>query len=313
MMNIGGGDPVGESDERIQDALAAHLEYLEMGGREPDTSHLTDSERAELADLIGALEMTEGVSFGLGRRESRPPATENEEIADTERQRLAELVLGDLRESLPADIRVDSEPVRAVTHVGGLDVLDGWLVGTFGGRIRVWLLAVASAEVLEANSDSLSDLNRLFGSLPDTSAVALVATDLSCLVVRPEDCAPQIHIPSGSLVGRRYKQPIRPVGEAVFAFLNELIPYWDPIPAFDPEAALTIDVATVGDEFVNAAIERQRGIGQRARKGNPKKDVLLDLGKKEAAALAKLANGLLDGSVAAEDVEQRIERLAQDR
>jgi hypothetical protein len=186
-------------------------------------------------------------------------------------------------------------------------------VGTFGGRIRVWLLAVDAAQDLESKDESLADLSRVFGSLPDTSAVALVARDLSCLIVRPEDCAPQIRIPSGSLVGRRYKQPIQPVDDAVLAFLNELIPYWDPIPAFDPDTALTVDVGALGEEFVTAAIERQRGVGQRARKGNPKKDVLLALGKKEVSALTKLARGLLDGSVSSKEVEEQIERLAKNQ
>jgi hypothetical protein len=298
---------MGEPNDRIQDALAAYLEYLEMGGPKPDTSHLTRSEQEELDDLIGALEMTEGIAFGLGRREE--PALSSAPTA----QGHGDVLLARLRDAMPADIRIDPEPAAAVSRVGGVEVLDGWIVGTFGGRIRVLLLAVEAAQELESNSDCLTDLNRVFGAFPDTTAVALVAKDLSCLIVRPEDCAPQIHIPSGSLISRRYKQPIQPVDEAVPAFLNELIPYWDPIPAFDRDAQLTIDVPAVSQELVSTAIERQRGIGERARKGNPKKDALLALGRKEISALTRLANGLFDGSLNPEEIEPRIERLAKDR
>jgi hypothetical protein len=296
-----------ETDDRIKDALAAYLDYLEIGGPRPDTSHLTPSEQQELEDLIGALEMTEGVSFGLGREPSPPSPPSATERPESKR------LATKLREALPADIRIDSEPIGIVTQVGGVEIVDTWIVGTFGGRVRVWLLAVDAAQELESNNDCLVDLSRVFGVFPDTTAVALVAKDLSCLIVQPEDCAPNIHIPSGSLFSRRYKQPIRPVGEAVLAFLNELIPYWDPVPAFEPDAGLTIDVSEVSREFVKAAIESQRGIGERARKGNPKKDALLALGKKEISALTRLTDGLFDGSINPEEIEPQIESLAKNR
>jgi hypothetical protein len=296
-----------DSDERVKDALAAYLDHLELGGPKPDTSHLSDTEVEELQQLIGALDMTEGVAFGLGREApTAPPAPPS-----VERPEISKLVVATLREALPADVRMDSDPTRIVSGIGGFGILDAWIVGSFGGRVRVWLLETESAHELESNDDCLIDLGRVFGMFSDTAAVALVAKDLTCLIVQPEDCAPKIHIPSGSLVSRRYKQPIRPVGEAVFEFLNELIPYWDPVPAFDRDAGLTIDVPAVGQEFATTAIDEQRGIGERARKGNPKKDALLALGKKEISALSKLTNGLFDGSVDPEEIEQRIERLAR--
>jgi hypothetical protein len=298
-----------EANERISEALAAHLDYLELGGPKPDTSHLTPSELEQLDDLIGALEMTEGVAFGLGREAAAaPPAPDKAERPEESR-----LLIAKLRAALPADIRIDSEPPGLFARVGDVAILDALIVGTFGGRVRVWLMDLGKAQELEGNNECLRDLGRVFGVFADTAAIALVARDLSCLIVQPEDCAPNIHIPSGSLVGRRYKQPIRPVDDAVAAFINELIPYWDPVPAFDSDARLTIDAATVTDEQAAAAVERQRAIGERARKGNPKKDALLAFGNKEISALKKLADGLFDGSVDAEEVESRIERLAQNR
>jgi hypothetical protein len=296
-----------ESEERIQDALAAYIDHLELGGPVPDTSHLSDSEVEELQQLIGALDMTEGVAFGLGRETPAAPPPP----AHVERPEISGLLVAKLREALPADVRMDADPTRIVSGIGGVRILDAWIVGSFGGRVRGWLLDTEDAHQLESNDHSQIDLGRVFGMFSDTAAVALVAKDLTCLIVQPEDCAPKIRIPSGSLVSRRYRQPIRPVGEAVFEFLNELTPYWDPVPAFDRDAGLTIDVPAVGQAFATTAIDGQRGFGERARKGNPKKDALLALGKKEISALTKLTNGLFDGSVDPEEIEQRIERLAR--
>jgi hypothetical protein len=99
----------------------------------------------------------------------------------------------------------------------------------------------------------------------------------------------------------------------VRGFLNELIPYWDPIPVFERDAGLTIDVAGLSDQVVRGAIEEQRAVGQRARKGNPKKEALLSLGDREIAGLKRLATGLFDASVKPEEVESRLARLAKKR
>jgi hypothetical protein len=294
-----------EGSDGVQDALAAYLDYLELGGAEPDTSHLTASERAELKSLVDALELTEGVAFGAGDDASATPQTSS--AATPEGTRL----LGQLREALPPGVRIEADGNASVSQIGGLEVIDGWLVGTFGGRVRVWLLAIETAHEVEESSAGLGDLNRLFRMFPDTDAVALVAKDLSCLIVQPQDTAPQISVPSGSLVSRSYRRGIQPAAEAVATFLDELIPYWDPIPAFDPNAGLRIDAVEVTASFVRSAVERQRGIGERARKGNPKKDALLAFGMKEVSALADLANGLFDGSLDPADIEERIERLAR--
>jgi hypothetical protein len=299
-----------ETSGRVEEALAAYLEYLEMGGPQPDTSHLTASEQHELGELIAALELTEGVAFGLGRGEQLEREEPSSPPVDAG---LSALLHSKLKDALPPDVRIERDATRFASQIGGVSIAEGWIVGTFGGRIRVWLLAVENASELESNRDCLADLNRLFGALSDTTAVALVAEDLSCLIVHPEDCAPQINIPSGSLVGRRYGQPVQPVAEAVSGLLKELIPNWDPIPVFEADAKVTIDVSGVTREFVTAAIDAQRGIGQRARAGNPKKDALLALGSKEISALTRLARGLFEGSVDPEEVEQRIDKLAKDR
>ena len=301
-----------ESGNRVQEALAAYLDYLEMGGPEPETDHLDPREREELRELIEALRLTEGIEFGLGRGSSGTRGTIHGPAVATPHHGPSEHLLAQLRENLPPDVRLESDGARA-PQVGGVDVSDGWIVGTFGGRVRVWLLAIETAQELESNTECLPDLARAFGALPDTSAVALVAEDLSCLIVLPEDCAPQISIPSGSLVGRGFSHPVRPAPDAIGDLLGELIPYWDPIPAFETEAGSTFGSAVPSDEHAAAAIEEQRNIGRRARKGNPKKDVLLALGGEEAATISGLIDGLIDGSVDPGDIEERIERSARDR
>lgn len=292
-----------ESDDRIREALAAHLDHLEMGGPAPDTSHLSAAEQEELRELIDSLELTEGVAFGPGREASSPAGATTPE---------GERLLAEIRGSLPPGVRVDPDDNRLVSQIGGIAIVDRWVVGSFGGRLRVWLLDADSAQAVEANQECLNDLGRVFRMFSDMAAVALVGRDLSCLIVEPEDCAPQIQVPAGQLVGRRFRRAIRPAGEAVADLLDELSPYWDPLQTFDREAGLHIDFADVGDDQVRLAIERQRGIGERART-SPKKEVLVAFGKKEISSLSSLAKGIFEGSIDPDDVEVRIERWAEGR
>jgi len=306
-----------ESSDRIEEALAAYLDHVEMGGSKPDVTHLSPSEREELGELIRILELTGGVALGLGRgdeatdEESSSPDVASRPLPHALPPELGERVVAELREALPPDVRITPDPIAVVSRLGGVDILAGWLVGTFGGRIRVWLLDVDDAEELKQNEDCLDDLGRVFRMLPDTAAIAIAAKDSTCLLVEPEDCAPHIQGPGGALVGRRYRRPIQPVAEAVAAFLHELIPYWDPVPAFDQAEELSVDVTTIAEQASKSAIEAQQAIGERARKSNPKKEALLDLGTREVSALKKLVAGLYDGSVDPDDVAAQLKKLAQ--
>lgn len=308
-----------EANERIEAALAAYLDFLEMGGAEPDVSHLSTSEQKELKELIRILDLTEGVPLGLGRREDmtdREPSSLSDvskPVAHLPRPGLGDRLVTQLGEALPPDVRITPDPTAFVAGLGGVEILGGWIVGTFGGRVRVWLLAADDAGELEKNVDCLDDIGRVFGMFPDTVAIALVGADLSCLLVEPEDCAPSIEVPRGSLIGRRYRRPIQPVDEAVSAFLGELVPYWDPIPGFDQDAGLSIDASTIASESARAAIEDQQGIGGRARKTNPKRKALTELGKREVDELAKMAIGLYEGRVEPRDVSLRLRKLAKIR
>src|SRR4029077_1851741 len=124
---------------------------------------------------------------------------------------------------------------------------------------RVWLLEGEGA--LAASDEWLGHLARGFRMLPDTTAVALVEPELSCLIVQPEDCTPTIEVPRGSLVARRYRRPVQPAGEALSAFLLELIPQWEPMERITERIVPTIEVATDVRERASRAVQDQVAAG----------------------------------------------------
>jgi hypothetical protein len=289
-------------EERIQDALAAHIEHLELGGPEPDLSHLSEDERAALRELIDLLDQTEGVAFGRGLEE---------EIAEPSAStRGGERVLGVVRDVLAAPARVTSDPVAGAVSIHGLEVAEGWIVGTFGGRVRVWLLAREGS--LEGGDAWLRDLARVFRLFPETTAVALVEPDLSTLIVQPEDCAPNIEVPRGSIVSRRYRRPVHLLGEALSVFLRELTPYWEPMPGISG-GTRAVDVQQLAQERAARAVEDQVSAGRRARRTNPKRKALTELGEEEAGEIAGLVVDVHDGRRDPADVEQELRRIASKR
>jgi hypothetical protein len=296
---------VADDNDALQEALAAYLEHLEMGGPEPDTSHLSADEKSELQELVEALELTEGVAFDKGEPEAP--------VRDSASTPGGDQLLAELRGSLPPGVRIEADENRLVERFAGVGILDRWIVGTFGGRVRVWLLDSDAASAIEESAETWADLSRVFRMFPDMSAIALTGKDMSCLIVEPQDASPQIQVPSGSMIGRRYKRAIEPVTQALPTFLDELIPFWDPMPAFDPGSRPRVDVSEIAQDLARGAIEHQRHVGDRARKGNPKKDALVAFGDKEISALNSLTNDLYNGTLEPDEVEAWIERSAEAR
>ncbi len=289
------------SDDRVEEALAAHVEHLEMGGPDPDLSHLNPAELERLQSLIGLLDQTEGIAFGRGLGDAGTVGT-----AETE---AGAVLVAVLHEALPAAVHIANDPAATTIGVPGMSVAEGWIVGTFGGRIRVWLLDEGVA--LEGSEEWLQSLARVFRVFPDTAALALVDPGLSCLLVQPEDCAPAIEVPRGSLIARRYRRPILPVAEALSVFLRELTPQWEPMQDLDEQAtSITIDVAPVARERATHAIQEQVAAGGRARKTNPKRKALTDLGEKESSDLAALVLAVGEGRLRPDGVEEELRRLA---
>lgn len=291
------------SEDRVQEALAAYLEHVELGGPEPDASHLTAEERETLQGLIGLLDQSEGVAFGRGLDERRVDVSASTEIGRR--------VLAAVSDSLPPAARIAGDPAFRTVDVPGMHAVEGWLVGTFGGRIRVWLLEEEGA--LAASDEWLGHLARVFRMLPDTTAVALVEPQLSCLIVQPEDCAPTIEVPRGSLVARRYRRPVQPIGEALPAFVRELIPDWEPMGRITERPVPNTEVAPAVRDRATRAVQDQVAAGGRARKTNPKRKALTELSEKHAAGIADLVLAVHEGRVQPEDVDGALRRLAQSR
>jgi hypothetical protein len=291
------------SEDRVQDALAAHLEHLELGGPQPDVSQLTTEEREKLEALIGLLDQTEGVAFGRGLDEQRVDVD-----ASTEAGRR---LLAGLSENLPPAARISRDLAVTTIDVPGMRVVEGWVVGTFGGRIRVWLLEEEGA--LAAGDTWLGHLARVFRVLPDTTAVALVEPGLACLIVEPEDCTPTIEVPRGSLVARRYRRPVQPVGEAIPAFLLDLIPQWEPLERISERVVPAVEVAPDIRERAARAVQDQVAAGGRARKTNPKRKALTELGEEHASGIADLVLDLHEGRVQPDALEDALRSVAGTR
>jgi hypothetical protein len=291
------------SEDRVQGALAAYLEQQELGGPEPDVSHLTAEERQTLEGLISLLDQTEGLAFGRGRDERRVDVSASTEAG----QRL----VAALSDTLPAAARITSDPAVTTVDVPGMRTAEGWVIGTFGGRIRVWLLEEEGA--LAASDKWLVHLAQVFRLLPDTTAIALVEPELSCLIVQPQDCAPTIEVPRGSLVARRYRRPVQPVGEALSVFLLELIPYWEPMERISEGAVPSIEVAPDVRERATRAVQDQVAAGARARKTNPKRKALTELGEKHATGIGDLVLEVYEDRVQPDAVEDGLRRLAGSR
>lgn len=293
-------------DERVQAALAAHLEHAELGGPPPDTSHLTDEERGQLAELIELLDATEGVGFGRGMSDEGPSR-----VAATPD---GERIVAALRDELPPGARITEDTAARPFAAGAsIDVAEGFIVGTFGGRVRVWLLGGASTL---AGADAwIVALGRAFRAFADTAAIALVEPDGSCLLVVPEDCAPRIEVPRGILTGRRYRRPVGGVGEVVAAFVRELVPHWEPMLEIgDPGAAaaeVVGDVGAIARERAAAAVDEQVAAGGRARKTNPKRKALTELGDADVEAVVDIVMGLQDGRLGVDELGDRLERMAE--
>jgi hypothetical protein len=291
------------SEDRVQEALAAHIAHLELGGPEPDFSHLTAEEQERLEALIGLLDQTEGVAFGRGLDEPRVGVSASTEAG---RQLLAAL-----SDTLPPAARVSSDPVMTTIDVPGMHAVEGWVIGTFGGRIRVWLLEGEGA--LAASDMWLGHLAQVFRLLPDTTVLALVDPELSCLIVQPEDCAPMIEVPRGSLVSRHYRRPIQPIREALPAFLIELLPHWESLERMTERVVPTVEVEPDVRERAGRAVQDQVAAGGRARKTNPKRKALTSLGEKDATGIADLVLEVHDGRVQPDTVEEALRRLAGTR
>jgi hypothetical protein len=114
-------------------------------------------------------------------------------------------------------------------------------------------------------------------------------------------------------VSRRYRRPIQPVGEALSAFLLELIPHWEPLERITERVVPIIEVEPDVRERADRAVQDQVAAGGRARKTNPKRKALTSLGEPDAAGIADLVLEVHDGRVQPDAVGDVLRRLAGTR
>jgi hypothetical protein len=79
------------------------------------------------------------------------------------------------------------------------------------------------------------------------------------------------------------------------------------------QTSRAIDAPPIARERAGKAVEDQVGAGGRARKTNPKRKALTELGEKEVGDLAALALGIHEGRLQPDDIEEELRRLAARR
>lgn len=301
-----------EVNDLVQQAVARYLEFVELGGPAPDFSALAPEVREQVEQVIGMLELTEGVSLRTADPEKaaaeRSDTRTARQLAETAGSEADRALLVTLDGWLPAGSPVDVDGVPEGFALPGLPVAGAWTVGTPAGRVRIWRVDVPAAAELEKEPGHLESLDRVFRAFPETAAVCLVCEDLSSLLLEPQDCAPGIDLPAGGLSPRRYRRPIQPAGEALASYLRELVPAWEALPRFEPSSTAALDVAALAQHAAGEAVGIQKALGVRAR--FPKKEVLSRLGDAESGALAELAIALYEGRRSPLEAEAELRKLA---
>jgi hypothetical protein len=307
---------VSEAIEPVEEAVASYLEFVELGGKAPDFSRLDAPTRSRVEEMIGMLELTEGMSLRTARPEdARGPETAfaqhrtAKQLMESSTSEPERELLSRLDAALPPAAPVDSDHAPSGFAFKDLPVLAGWTVGTVGGRVRVWLIDVATAGELEQDVSHLENLDRVFRAFPETAAICLACRDLTCLLLEPQDCAPVIEVPAGSFKSRRYRRPIQPVAEALTDFIRELIPAWEALPRFEAGTTQALDVAALAGQAASDSVHLQKSAGARAR--YPKKEVLGSLDVAEIRAITDMAIALYEGRRSAAEVDAELRKLAE--
>lgn len=298
-----------ESEPAVEEAVARHLEFMELGGTEPDLSRLTKQDRLRVREILDMLELTEGVALrGPDGTEALNPGRTITQVAAASDSETDRALLQELEHWLPVNSPIDVDHTPDGFQLPGLPVVGSWTIGTPGGRIKLWLIDLSEAEELESDLTHLAGLDRVFRAFPETAAIGLVCRDYSCILLEPQDCAPVIEVPTGGITARRYRRPIQPVGEALSAFIRDLIPEWETLPRFEARNVQATDVATVAEESAEAAVGIQKALGARAR--YPKKEVLGSLGARETSAVAEMAVAIYEGRISLHEIEAQLRKLA---
>jgi hypothetical protein len=295
--------------EQPDEMVDAYLRHLLQGAAAPDLAGLDARQRTELERTFTLLDAIAGIDPDLvppyeddavARTLGLSPPAPASDLADTRRRITREI------ERLRRDALVLPDDEAAELP----DARSDLLVRVGGTRIRVTIVGPGE---LAHPEGLLREADRLFYRFPETAAVALVAgdDDLSTQVVEPQDCRPAVEAPSGLRVGPRPARPRLALGAALTSYLETIEPVWEEPGTLVEDPDRDFDVAVVAAETATDVVQRLKDEAARARI-SAKGIAFAALGNYEIEELTRLVMDVARGYIAAEEVGERIGRLARD-
>ena len=181
-------------NERVQEALAAYLDHLEMGGNEPNISHLTEDERRRAPGTDRRARAHRG-----GRVRPRPrgggPAVPRRQPMRA--SGCSPSCVSSSHRACGSSRTATGSSLRSA----GIAIVDRFVVGLSGAECAVWLARHRSGPQRSRGTRTHLPISaECSGCSPICRRWRWSVSDLSCVIVEPEDTAPQIQVPSGSLV-----------------------------------------------------------------------------------------------------------------
>lgn len=290
------------ADDRVDAVIAAFLDHLEHGGREPSFDHLTEGERAEAKELIDLIKDARGVDF----YRSRPSL--DAVLAGTEFEHRLEpgvtvgLSIDAIRTDVVSSLGSASEPIDdgAAQNEG----VRSDAVVRFGSlRIRIQFRDDIATPAGLSEVDPRAAAGPVFGRFPDTAAVVLVIGDqeLSSVSIGPFDIDEFIGAPDGLIHQPRITRPVLSLYDTLRRLVDEFAPGLSGDDAAD--AHETVDLDNIIDSECSAACAAVVAEGRKART-EAKKETWgsFDGG----ALLASLVKDAASGELTEADMDARL-------
>jgi hypothetical protein len=213
-----------------------------------------------------------------------------------------------------AERLVDLDPALSVTlgdhALGDAALPRRQLVASFLD-LRVWVFVLLESEAVPARLDAaIQGARELLRSAADTSAVAIVVTDsdLSTWLIDPSDLNPAVSVPSGRSVQAGTGVTATPLELAFQAFLERMIPRWDPCD-FNPGRSEPIDLQAIVRPITCAAIEAANRTRAKIDEKKAAYQSINDAELEAIVAFAEDAHRRVLGD--AESRQRRIEQIAK--
>lgn len=289
----------GEAVAALRQELGASAQELATAvserGYTVDEDWIQDLESAPWTTIteLAAGALADALGVDQGRLAKRPRADQRDPVATI------------------AERLIDLDPALSVTigdHVlGGAALPRRQLVASYLD-LRVWVFVLLEPEAVPARLDAaIRTASELLRSAADTSAVAVVVadTDLSTRLIDPSDLNPSVSVPSGRLLQAGVAVTAMPLELAFRAFLERMIPRWDPYD-FDAGRYEPIELEAIVRPITCAAIE---AVNRTRAKIDEKKAAYRSIKGAELEEIIALAEDVQRGALG--DVESRQRRIEQ--